>query len=439
MKKYLNKIMSIFCVTSIAVALATGCSKPTNTQPSAGTPAASSEAPSNNNPASGKVTIRFLNGFTGGDGAFMKKITDSFNASQDKYFVEELQEKDHYLKFRADDSYDLVVMHGDLLATYKEDGLISDVSDLYQKSGISIDDFHAAGKNFAVIDEKPYAFPLDIHPLTMFYNKKLVAEAPKTYEDLVALNNSLTNPNQYAMAIPGAGLAEWYMMFLAAQNGVTLSNGEYMEFNKDDFADIMLKLNSMIFTDKISPANLGLDGEFKAFMQEVEGAESVQAAVALTGPWFYTAALEKYGQDLGVAPVPTIGKSFATYGNAHSIALSSKVTDQAKLDAAAAYLAFMFKPENLINWADAGQAPLHLGTIELVKSQADKYPLAVVNFEQFEKCVIAPPVYESREQTRYLNESVYPLTVTTEGITKAQLMPELEKATNMAKEIYEDK
>lgn len=43
--------------------------------------------------AEAPVTIRFLNGFTGGDGAFMKKITDGFNASQSKYVVEELQER----------------------------------------------------------------------------------------------------------------------------------------------------------------------------------------------------------------------------------------------------------------------------------------------------------------------------------------------------------
>lgn len=56
-----------------------------------------------------KIQIQFLNGLTGGDGAFMCKITDGFNASQDKYEVIESQEKDHLTKFKANGA-DLTIM-----------------------------------------------------------------------------------------------------------------------------------------------------------------------------------------------------------------------------------------------------------------------------------------------------------------------------------------
>ena len=39
--------------------------------------------------ADDKVQIRFLNGFTGGDGEYMRKITDGFNESQDQYEIVE--------------------------------------------------------------------------------------------------------------------------------------------------------------------------------------------------------------------------------------------------------------------------------------------------------------------------------------------------------------
>ncbi|GAC42518.1 hypothetical protein [Paenibacillus popilliae] len=55
----------------------------------------------------GKTTITFLNGFTGGDGGYMKKITDGFNSSQDKYFIKEMQEKDHYTKFKSGNYFDI--------------------------------------------------------------------------------------------------------------------------------------------------------------------------------------------------------------------------------------------------------------------------------------------------------------------------------------------
>ena len=38
--------------------------------------------------AEGKTKITFINGFTGGDGPYMSKIVDGFNASQDQYFIE---------------------------------------------------------------------------------------------------------------------------------------------------------------------------------------------------------------------------------------------------------------------------------------------------------------------------------------------------------------
>ena len=137
--------------------------------------------------ADDKVQIRFLNGFTGGDGEYMRKITDGFNESQDKYEIVESQEKDHYLKFKSGE-YDLVVIHGDRLKTFADDGMIQDVSSVYEKAGIELTDYLEAAQEIVQVDGTTYAFPLDIHPLVMFYNKQLCPEAPETYEDIKALN-----------------------------------------------------------------------------------------------------------------------------------------------------------------------------------------------------------------------------------------------------------
>ena len=57
--------------------------------------------------AGDRLTITFINGFTGGDGPFMTKIVDAFNESQDKYYIEQLQDADHYTKFKSDD-FDII-------------------------------------------------------------------------------------------------------------------------------------------------------------------------------------------------------------------------------------------------------------------------------------------------------------------------------------------
>lgn len=388
--------------------------------------------------AADKVQIRFLNGFTGGDGGYMRAITDGFNASQDKYEIVESQEKDHYLKFKSGE-YDLVVIHGDRLKTFADDGMIQDVTSVYEKAGLKLDDFIGAAQDMVQLNDGTYAFSLDIHPLVMFYNKQLCPEAPKTYDDIKKLNEELQakDSNLYAMGVPGLGLVEFYYMALANQNGIDIQNGEALKFDTDEFADTLMTFHDMIFTDKVSPAKLGLDGEFKTFMQDEESAGGTQTAIALTGPWFYQAAKEKYGDDLGVAPIPTLGNEAGTYGNAHTIAVPSRVEDEEVIDGIAEFLKYLYTPENLIGWADAGQAPTHVATKELIQQDAEKYALACANYEQFDNCKIAPQVYNVGEQTKYINENTFNMIVSTEDLTKEDLMAELEKATNTAQQVSE--
>jgi ABC-type glycerol-3-phosphate transport system substrate-binding protein len=384
----------------------------------------------------GKIKISFINGFTGGDGAYMKKITKAFNASQDKYVVTELQEKDHYTKFKSG-NYDLVVIHGNNLETYKQDGLIQDIGPVIKKAGIKESDFHQAGLDIAKLEGGMYAVPLDIHPLTMFYNKDLIAEAPKTYEDLKSLNTKLQAQSEdlYALGVPSSGLVEFYMLMIAAQNGVDLKDGEKLNFAQDKYADALMQFHDMVWEDKVSPPKLGLDGEFQTFMKEAKEGKAYQTAVALTGPWFYGAAKEKYADKLGVAPIPQIGSELASYGNAHTIALSAKVEDEKVKEGIAEYLKFMFTPENLINWADGGQAPVHLATLEKIEAEQEKYQIAYQNSKQFENYVSPPQVYQFGEQIRYMNETVFSKLVTTENFTKKDLMKELEKATKLAEQV----
>jgi len=384
-----------------------------------------------------KTTITFLNGFTGGDGAYMKKITDGFNNSQDKYFIKEMQEKDHYTKFKSGD-YDLVVIHGSNLQTYKLDGMIQDITPVMEAAGLKEDDFHKSAIDLAKIDGKMYGFPLDIHPMTMFYNKDLVSQPPATYDDLVKLNAELQakDKNLYSLGIPSSGLVEFYMMTIAAQNGINLLDGDHLNFKQPEFADALMMFNKMIYKDKISPKGLGLDGEFQSFMKESKDANaSVQSAVALTGPWFYGAAKDKYGDSLGVSPIPVLGEKPAVYGNSHTIAIPAKVKDQEVLDGIAEFMKYLYTPENLINWADGGQAPVHKATMDLVANNKDKYPLAYANQQQFDTFVKAPQVYQFSEQMRYMNEKVFSKVVMTENLSKEDLMKELKTATDKAQQI----
>jgi ABC-type glycerol-3-phosphate transport system substrate-binding protein len=119
------------------------------------------------------------------------------------------------------------------------------------------------------------------------------------------------------------------------------------------------------------------------------------------------------------------------------LAVSASVKDEQVKEGIAEFVKYMFTPENLINWADGGQAPVHLKTIEKVTAEQEKYQIAYQNSLQFDSFVAPPQVYQYGEQIRYMNEKVFSKLVTTEKLTKEQLMKELESATKKAQQIAE--
>lgn len=387
-----------------------------------------------------KIQIQFLNGLTGGDGAFMRKITDGFNASQDKYEVIESQEKDHLTKFKANGA-DLTIMGDSDLYTYVVDGLVQEVSAVYDAAGVKMDDFIESAQIAVKVNDGTYGFPLDIHPLTMFYNKALISEdeVPTCYEDLVELNKKFQaqDPSLYVMAIPGSGLPELYWYSAAMQYGLELAEDGACNFNQKKLIDIFMMFHDMVFVDNLSPANLGLDAEFTSFAKTADDI-TTQAALAMTGVWFYGAASEIYGENLGIAKIPVFGDEFATCGGAHVICVSSEVADADKLEGIAAFFNYLYQPENLLNWADSGQTPVHKATMDVIRANPEKWPVAAVNVDAVTASKPNPKVYNSGAQMSYVNNNIWPLVVSDPDLTREQLADLFAQATKNARQIADE-
>lgn len=298
---------------------------------------ADSEAAKTENPGD-RVTIKFVNGFTGGDGGFMTKIVDGFNESQSRYFVDQLITDDHYTKFKPD-KFDLVIMHADWLSTYIPDGLLRPVDDLYEKAGLSIDDWAEVTKSYVRMDGQLWAFPLDNFGYVMFYNKKYVDTPPSNYEELKALSEKLdsANTNVWAVGMPLAGETQWTLMSLLAQYDYDYMGDGYVDFNSPEAADILMNVHKWIYEDGISPANLGVDDHCNLFITTAD-ANTMQMALSLTGPWDYSNFVAVLGDDLGIAPVPVFGSHQAVNGSGHNFAVSAACEDQAVLDGIAEFM-----------------------------------------------------------------------------------------------------
>lgn len=217
-----------------------------------------------------KTTITFINGFTGGDGPFMTKIVDAFNESQDQYFIEQLQDADHYTKFKSDD-FDMLIIHADWISTYHALGLLREVSDIYEKAGLSFEnDWHPITQTYAKYDDGIFAFPLDLYAETFYYNKEYVKEAPKTYDDMKALRDQLDSENSgiYPMSIPLTGDHQWAWMTALGQSGCNWVEGEHIKMDTDEIADAFMKIHDLIYKDHISAAGLGDNDHFNTFIKE---------------------------------------------------------------------------------------------------------------------------------------------------------------------------
>lgn len=435
MKKGLALLLTAALTISMA---ACGTKEPANTDNNVQESENTADNKTENN--GDKTVIRFINGFTGGDGAFMTKIVDGFNESQDKYFVEQLQDADHYTKFKSDNTYDMLIIHADWISTYHELGLLREVSDIYDAAGISFEnDFHDITKTYAKYDDGIYAFPLDLYAETFFYNKELVGDdVPENYQDLIALRDKLDseNTNIYPLSIPLTGDHQWGWMTALGQSGVNWVEDGHVKIDTQEACDAFMKIHDLIYVDKLSAAGLGANAHTDSFIAEASDGANVRAAMVMTGPWNYTSFKEILGDNLAIGTLPQIyGDTKCVPAGGHTFGVSANVTDEDKLAGIAEFFKYVYQPEVLLNWADSGQAPVHLATMELVKADPEKYPVAAVNYTIFDDCMILPAVYNIREQVKYVNETVWAMVVQTENLSPDDLMVELEKATKIAEEL----
>jgi multiple sugar transport system substrate-binding protein len=94
-----------------------------------------------------KVALTFWNGFTGGDGAFMKKLITDFQSSHSNITVtmQTMQWADFYKKLptavTADKAPDIAVMHLDSVATMAARRSIQPLDDVAKALGLQESDF----------------------------------------------------------------------------------------------------------------------------------------------------------------------------------------------------------------------------------------------------------------------------------------------------------
>jgi multiple sugar transport system substrate-binding protein len=311
-----------------------------------------------------EVELAFWNGFTGGDGPQMLTLIDRFSKENKNISVRmvTVRWEDFYQKVpaavRSGVGPHIALMHVDQLATSAAHDAIVPLDDLARDLQLRQDDFAAPVWQAGEYRGRRYGIPLDMHPLGLFMNTKVLEDAgmdpktpPRTGDDYDAALQELK-----AKKIQGDWVSPFFFtgglrfQSLLWQFGGELVNEDATKatWNSDAGVDA---LNWMISLVKkgYSPSNVGQDADNIAF-------KNGQAAFIWQGIW----GVGDYGVTEGLkwraAPLPRIGTQDAAWANSHQfVVMRPRSGTEDEMKASKVFIDWVTR--NSASWAEAGQIP----------------------------------------------------------------------------------
>lgn len=164
----------------------------------------------------------------------------------------------------------------------------------------------------ASYDGKLYGFPRAAETYAMYYNKSILANAPASFEEVIDFSKTFTDKtkNKYALMWEVGNLYFSYP-FIASTGGYLYGdNGT----NKDDIginSDAAIQgLQEYVKLKEILPIKSGdINADIKRSLFS-----SGDIAMEINGPWELNGYKEALGDNLGLAPIPTIaGKTAISF------------------------------------------------------------------------------------------------------------------------------
>ena len=343
------------------------------------------------------VELAFWNGFTGGDGPFMRQLVEDFMAEHDNITVKmnTIEWADFYARtpsaVQSGEGPDLAVMHSDQLGTNAARNVILPLDDVASALGLREGDFAPVVWNAGIYNNQRFGIPLDMHPMIFYYNKGLMEEAgldpnkpPQTREDFTAALEELKGQGTQGFWVSPflfTGGLTWESLLF--QNGGSLYNKDatMATFNSEAGVEALTFLVDMV-DEGYSPRDVAQDAEFTAF-------QNGQNAFHFNGIWQLNALGEVQDLDLGVTKLPRIGSQDAAWSGSHNFVIMRQQTpDENRLQASRVFINWI--SQNSLEWAKAGQIPARASVRDSQEFQ-NLQPQATLA-EQIPNLSFVPPV-----------------------------------------------
>jgi multiple sugar transport system substrate-binding protein len=341
-------------------------------------------------PAWAQVEVRMWTLLSGGDGARMRALVDDFNASQRDVRVVSTTLKwgePFYTKLITSsvvgEGPDVATIHLSRMLNLAGGGVLRPITDFELASaGLKGADYLPRQWEKSHYGGQAWAVPLDVHPLVLYYNKKLVGQAGlldpegklKPIEGVDALTDAFrvaterTGRRGLTMESSQSSFAIWrlWLAMLAQQNLSIIRNGQY---RYGPAGEATLSRISDWFRRGYAQAGLDYPASTSQFM-------GGGAAFMLNGVWevpeLVRASKEgSLGFEYGIVPLPRMYANASTWADSHAFAIPANAGRPASPEKVKAVLQFVaYVSRHSMGWAEGGHIPAYRPVAESAQALA---------------------------------------------------------------------
>ncbi|MDE5897256.1 MAG: extracellular solute-binding protein [Clostridia bacterium] len=318
----------------------------------------------------GLVSLKLWTPITGADLTVFNRMITRFNQSHEGEIHVDHQSDvrdTHYQNLKnniPNNGPDIAIIHSQLVKNYAENDYIVPIdSSFFTKETINPDDYQQnVMSTLKTSGGEVLGFPLDVHPIVLYYNKSIVGDnpLPTNFTELMQLAQKLTDTSKGIWGLPISTM--WpteftYTTALYQAGGEEIDVETSMpKFNTDAGAKAAENLRDIIFKYKVSPENLQTDADLGLFT-------TGKAAFHIQGCWNLTSFMEVFGDDLGVMSLSGMltdntdaaSKYVMARSHCFTVAKTKRALSQRKKEAIVTFIKWM--GENSAEWSSAGQIP----------------------------------------------------------------------------------
>lgn len=338
----------------------------------------------------GRIEVRLWTLLSGGDGARMADLIARFNASQQQVRVVSTTLKwgePFYTKLITASVVgagpDLATVHLSRMVNLAGGGVLRPIAPAeLQASGLRGVDFFPRQWTKSHYQNQLYAIPIDLHPLVLYYNRKLTGQAGLLdaggqlrpidgIEQLTAAFRAVTRQTRRAgmtMESSQSSFALWRLwLSMLAQRNVEIIRAGRFTYGPAG-RECLAQAGSWFDSGYATP---GMD--YAASTAQFMGGN---AGFMINGVWEVPELVRgaqrgTLGFDYGIAPLPRMYANASTWADSHGFAIPVNERDPmppAKVAAVLRFVAFVCR--NSMGWAEGGHIPAYRPVAESPQARA---------------------------------------------------------------------